>query len=168
VDNGIGSIRGSDSRSGKLFSHVDLERRASALPGVKTGKCKDPRRYSLFGKLGHGDRGEKIVDRHLNGPAAPLASSIAMMRLLLILSWRHASATVKGYRKSWLLNEIVPGFDAEALRVARRSAMALPRLSRHLRITVSLVLPLRQETPPARYATFAQPGVPFYQRRFSI
>lgn len=41
-----------------------------------------------------------------------------MMRLLLILNRPQTTQPPEGYNKSWLLNEIVPGFDAEALRIA--------------------------------------------------
>jgi hypothetical protein len=63
-------------------------------------------------------KGEDIVNRHLRGEPTPLASPIAMMRLLLILSWRRAEPSSKLYRKSWLLNDLIPGFDTEALRVS--------------------------------------------------
>jgi hypothetical protein len=63
-------------------------------------------------------KGEDIVNRHLRGEPTPLASPIAMMRLLLILSWRRAEPSSKIYRKSWLLNDLIPGFDTEALRVS--------------------------------------------------
>ena len=40
------------------------------------------------------------------------------LRLLLILSWHRAEPSSKLYRKSWLLNDLIPGFDTEALRVS--------------------------------------------------
>src|SRR5262249_22608791 len=49
-----------------------------------------------------------IVNRHLRGEPTPLASPIARMRLLLILSWRRAEPSSKLYRKSWLLNDLIP------------------------------------------------------------
>ena len=73
---------------------------------------------ALFQRTGDAARkGEDIVNRHLRGEPTPLASPIAMMRLLLILSWRRADTSSEFYRKSWLLNDVVPGFDVEALRV---------------------------------------------------
>jgi hypothetical protein len=62
-------------------------------------------------------KGEDIVNRKLRGEPTSLASPIAMMRLLLTLSWRHAETPLESYRKSWLLNAVIPGFDAEALRL---------------------------------------------------
>jgi hypothetical protein len=59
-------------------------------------------------------QGEEIVNRHLNSAETPLPSPIAMMQLLLILSWRQAEASADSYQKSWLLNEIVPGFDGSS------------------------------------------------------
>jgi hypothetical protein len=61
---------------------------------------------------------EDLISRQLNGEPTPLASPIAMMRLLLILSWRRADATSELYSKSWLLNDVMPGFDSEALRIS--------------------------------------------------
>lgn len=60
-----------------------------------------------------------------------------MMRLLLILSWRRAETSSELYRKSWLLNDLVPGFDAEALRVSpsiSKGATAFVPL--HLRVAL--------------------------------
>ena len=82
-------------------------------------------------------KGEDIVNRHLRGEPTPLASPIAMMRLLLILSWRRAETSSELYRKSWLLNDVVPGFDSEALRVSpsiSKGATALVPL--HLRVAL--------------------------------
>jgi len=62
--------------------------------------------------------GEELVNRYLRGEPTPLASPIAMMRLLLILNRPQKAQSTEGYNKGWLLNDIVPGFDAEALRVA--------------------------------------------------
>jgi len=81
--------------------------------------------------------GEDIVNRQLRGGPTPLASPVAMMRLLLILRHIHVDASSGLYRKSWLLNEIVPGFDAEALRVSPsigKGATAFVPL--HLRIAL--------------------------------
>jgi hypothetical protein len=112
-------------------------------------------------------RGEELVNRHLRGERTFLASPIAMMRLLLILSWPNAGAPGDGYRKSWLLNEIVPGFDDEALRVTptvSKGATAVVPL--HLR--VALLAGLATVADNARAALEQlRPGCrPFYLRRF--
>jgi len=81
--------------------------------------------------------GEDIVNRQLRGEATPLASPVAMMRLLLILRHIQVDASSGLYSKSWLLDEIVPGFDAEALRVSpsiSKGATAFVPL--HLRIAL--------------------------------
>lgn len=60
-----------------------------------------------------------------------------MMRLLLILSWRRAETSSELYRKSWLLNDVVPGFDDEAPRVSpsiSKGATAFVPL--HLRVAL--------------------------------
>jgi hypothetical protein len=60
-----------------------------------------------------------------------------MMRLLLILGRSKAETPSGLYRKSWLLNEVVPGFDAEALRFSpsiSKGAVALVPL--HLRVAL--------------------------------
>lgn len=111
--------------------------------------------------------GEEIVNRHLNGGATPLASPVAMMRLLLILSCRHADATVEGYRKSWLLNEIVPGFNAEALRVSpsiSKGATAVVPLHLRIALLAGLAIAARDVVGTLRHL---RPACrPFYLRRF--
>lgn len=90
----------------------------SEIEGPRAG-CDTVRNTSPFGD--HWDAakiGEELVNRHLRGEPTPLASPIAMMRLLLILNRPQTTQPPEGYNKSWLLNEIVPGFDAEALRIA--------------------------------------------------
>jgi hypothetical protein len=81
--------------------------------------------------------GEEIVDRHLRGERSAFVSPPAMMRLLLFLSWPQIEASGNRYRKSWLLNDFVSGFDAEALRVSpsiSKGATALVPL--HLRVAL--------------------------------
>ena len=81
--------------------------------------------------------GEDIVNRRLNGQLAPFESPVAMMRLLLILSWRRTEVSSEVYHKSWLLNEIVPEFDTEALRVKPTiSKGATAYVPIHLRIAL--------------------------------
>lgn len=111
--------------------------------------------------------GEEIVNRHLSGGATPLASPVAMMRLLLILSWRHAEATVGRYRKSWLLDEIVSGFDAEALRVTpsiSKGATAVVPL--HLRIALLAGLSIAARDAAGALRALRPACRPFYLRRF--
>jgi hypothetical protein len=90
-----------------------------------------------------------------------------MMRLLLILSWRHADATIDGYTKSWLLNEIVSGFDAEALRVTpsvSKGATAVVPLHLRIALLAGLGIAARDAAGTLRYLCPA--CRPFYQRRF--
>jgi hypothetical protein len=90
-----------------------------------------------------------------------------MMRLLLILSCRHADATVEVYRKSWLLNEIVPGFDAEALRVSpsiSKAATAVVPLHLRIALLAGLAIAARDVVGTLRHL---RPACrPFYLRRF--
>ena len=91
-------------------------------------------------------KGEDIVNRHLRGEPTPLASPIAMMRLLLILSWRRAEPSSKLYRKSWLLNDLIPGFDTDGYVSARQSVRARPLSCRFIcALGFSLVWPLPQK-----------------------
>jgi hypothetical protein len=90
-----------------------------------------------------------------------------MMRLLLILSWRNEGAPAEGYHKSWLLNDIIPGFDAEALRVS-------PSISKGVTAVVPLDLRVALLAGLAIAATDAVGTIqrlrpvcrPFYQKRF--
>lgn len=111
--------------------------------------------------------GQEIVNRHLSGGGTPLASPVAMMRLLLILSWRRADATIEGYQKSWLLNEIVRGFDAEALRVTpsiSKDATAVVPLHLRIALLAGLAIAAKDVVGALRYL---RPACrPFYQRRF--
>jgi hypothetical protein len=111
--------------------------------------------------------GEEIVNRRLNGQPAPLESPIAMMRLLLILSWRRAEMSPQRYRKSWLLNEVMPGFDTEALRVKPSiSKGATAYVPLHLRIVLlaGLAAAAKDAIGTLRYL---RPACrPFYLRRF--
>ena len=81
--------------------------------------------------------GEEIVDRHLRGERSAFASPLAIMRLLLFLGWPRIETPSSRYRKTWLLDGIVSGFDAEALRVTpsiSKGATALVPL--HLRVAL--------------------------------
>ena len=61
------------------------------------------------------------------------------------------------YRKSWLLNDVVSGFDAEALRVSPSiSNGATAFVPLHLRVALSLVWPLPQKTRWAWYSACGQ------------
>jgi hypothetical protein len=54
-----------------------------------------------------------------------------------LVSWRRTGASSELYRKSWLLNEIVPDFVAEALRVKPSiSKGATAYVPLHLRIAL--------------------------------
>jgi len=56
---------------------------------------------------------------------------------MLILNRPQKAQSTEGYDKGWLLNDIVPGFDAEALRVApsiSKGASAIVPL--HLRVAL--------------------------------
>ena len=112
--------------------------------------------------------GEQIVTHHLRGETGSLASPIAMMRLLLILSWRREQITEDGYRKGWLLNEIVPGFDAEALRIKpsiSKGATALVPL--HLRVALLTGLAIAAKEVAETLHTLRPVCRPFfYQKRF--
>ena len=104
-------------------------------------------------------KGEDIVNRHLRGEPTPLASPIAMMQLLLILSWRRAETSSELYRKSWLLNDLVPGFDAEALRVSpsiSKGATAFVPL--HLRVALLAGLASAAKGAVARYGACGRPA----------
>jgi len=82
-------------------------------------------------------KGEDILNGRLIGKPTQLASPVSMMRLLLILGRSKAETPSGLYRKSWLLNEVVPGFDAEALRFSpsiSKGAVALVPL--HLRVAL--------------------------------
>ena len=111
--------------------------------------------------------GEDIVNRHLRGERTPLASPVAMMRLLLILSWRRAETSSELYRKSWLLNDVVPGFDAEALRVKpsiSKGATAFVPLHLRVALLAGLAAAARDTVGTVRYL---RPACrPFYLRRF--
>jgi TniQ len=111
--------------------------------------------------------GEDIVNRHLRGDRTPLASPVAMMRLLLILSWRRAETSSELYRKSWLLNEVVPGFDAEALRVKpsiSKGATAFVPLHLRVALLAGLAAAARDTVGTVRHL---RPACrPFYLRRF--
>jgi hypothetical protein len=111
--------------------------------------------------------GEDIVNRRLNGQPTPFESPVAMMRLLLILSWRRAEVSSQLYRKSWLLNEVMPGFDTEALRVKPSiSKGATAYVPLHLRIALlaGLAAAAKDTIGTVRYL---RPACrPFYLRRF--
>lgn len=112
-------------------------------------------------------KGEELVNRHLRDEPTPLASPIAMMRLLLILSWRHEGPPAEGYRKSWLLNDIVPGFDAEALRVTpsiSKGATAVVPL--HLRVALLAGLATVANDATDTLKRLRPACRPFYRRRF--
>ena len=90
-----------------------------------------------------------------------------MMRLLLILSWRRAEVPSELYRKSWLLNEVVPGFDTEALRnkpsISKGATAYVPI---HLRIALlaGLAVAAKDSIGTLRYL---RPACrPFYLKRF--
>ena len=111
--------------------------------------------------------GENMVNQCLNGQPTPLESPVAMMRLLLILSWRRAEMSPQLYRKSWLLNEVMPGFDTEALRVKPSiSKGATAYVPLHLRIALlaGLAAAAKDAIGTVRYL---RPACrPFYLRRF--
>ena len=111
--------------------------------------------------------GEDIVNRHLRGERTPLASPVAMIRLLLILSWQRAETSSELYRKSWLLNEVVPGFDAEALRVKpsiSKGATAFVPLHLRIALLAGLAAAAGDTVGTVRYL---RPVCrPFYLRRF--
>ena len=112
-------------------------------------------------------KGEDIVNRHLRGEPTPLASPIAMMQLLLILSWRRAETSSELYRKSWLLNDLVPGFDAEALRVSpsiSKGATAFVPL--HLRVALLAGLASAAKDAVGTVRRLRPACRPFYLRRF--
>ena len=123
---------------------------------------------SPFAKLWNkATAGEDIVNRHLRGAATPFASPTAVMRLLLILSWYRPDEPLEGYRKGWLLNELVPGFDTEALRVnpsiSKGATAWIP-----LRLRVALVAGLAVAADdPIGTLTHLRPACRlFYRRRF--
>ena len=112
-------------------------------------------------------KGEDIVNRHLRGEPTPLASPIAMMRLLLILSWRRAEPSSKLYRKSWLLNDLIPGFDTEALRVSpsiSKGATAFVPL--HLRVGLLAGMATAAKEAVSTVRRLRPACRPFFLRRF--
>lgn len=111
--------------------------------------------------------GEELVNRHLRGERTSLASPISMMRLLLILSWRNEGTPVDGYRKSWLLNEIIPGFDDEALRITptiSKGATAVVPL--HLRVALLAGLATVANEATGTLKRLRPACRPFYRKRF--
>ncbi|MBG0807977.1 hypothetical protein IY145_00865 [Methylosinus sp. H3A] len=111
--------------------------------------------------------GEDIVNRRLNGQLAPFESPVAMMRLLLILGWRRTEVSSEVYRKSWLLNEIVPEFDTEALRVKPTiSKGATAYVPVHLRIALLAGLAAAAKDTIGMLRDLRPACRPFYLRRF--
>ena len=109
-------------------------------------------------------KGEDIV---LRGEPTPLASPIAIMRLLLILSWHRAEPSSKLYRKSWLLNDLIPGFDTEALRVSPSISKARPLSCGFIcALGFSLVWPLPQKKVVSTVRRLRPACRPFFLRRF--
>jgi hypothetical protein len=141
-----------------------------------TGELRRAQLYSLAGyrnaSLSSKDsdtarEGEDIVNRRLKGQPTPLASPVAMMRLLLILSGRQAETSSGFYRKSWLRNEVVPGFNAEALRVKPsigKGATAFVPLHLRVALLAGLAAAAKDVVGTLRYL---RPACrPFYLRRF--
>lgn len=111
--------------------------------------------------------GEDLISRQLNGEPTPLASPIAMMRLLLILSWRRADAASERYSKSWLLNDVMPGFDSEALRISPSiSKGATAYVPLHLRIALLAGLAAAAADTIGMLRYLRPACRPFYLRRF--
>src|SRR5215467_13042614 len=112
-------------RSGRR--HEKLARGVAChLPGVRLAavgrrpaspqRRYGPRHEPFFKGLGRCE--ERRGHRQSASEGRTYSARLAMMRLLLILSWRRAEPSSKLYRKSWLLNDLIPGFDTEALRVS--------------------------------------------------
>lgn len=111
--------------------------------------------------------GEELVNRHARGEPADLASPIAMMRLLLTLGRPGSDASGGRYRNSWLVNEVVPGFDEEALRVSptiSKGASAVVPL--HLRVALLAALSIVAKDSKSALARLGPLCRPFYRRRF--
>ena len=90
-----------------------------------------------------------------------------MMRLLRILSWRRAEPSSKFYRKSWLLNDLIPGFDTEALRVRpsiSKGATAFVPL--HLRVALLAGLASAAKDAVGMVQRLRPACRPFFLRRF--
>ena len=102
------------------------------------------------------------------GELGPFAFPIAMMRLLLILSWRRADAASELYSKSWLLNGVMPGFDSEALRISPSiSKGATAYVPLHLRIALLAGLAAASGDTIGMLRYLSEPACrPFYVRRF--
>jgi hypothetical protein len=90
-----------------------------------------------------------------------------MMRLLLILSRRQEAPPAEGYSKSWLLSDIVPEFDAEALRITpsiSKGANAVVPL--HVRIALLTGLAISTKDTVGMIRRLRPFCRPVYQRRF--
>jgi hypothetical protein len=111
--------------------------------------------------------GEDIVSRHLRGATTPFVSPIATMRLMLILSRRRPDQLLEGYRKGWLLNELVPGFDAEAVRVNPSiSKGATAWIPLRLRVALLAGLALASDDPIGATTRLRPTCRLFYRSRF--
>ena len=111
--------------------------------------------------------GEEFVNRHLRGEPTPLASPIAMMRLLLILNRPQKAQRAERYNKSWFLNDIVPGFDAETLRIApsiSKGASAMVPL--HLRVALLAGLAIAAKNSVDTIQRLRPFCRPVYRKRF--
>ena len=81
--------------------------------------------------------GEELLERHAFGFDATTQSPLAIMRLLLLPRWPEPNEMWDAYRRTWLLNVLVPGFDDMVHRLGAKAAM-----SRKPFLPIALPVPL--------------------------
>jgi hypothetical protein len=68
--------------------------------------------------------GEELLERRAFGFDATTQSPLAIMRLLLLPRWPEPNEMWDAYRRTWLLNVLVPGFDDMVHRFGAKAAMS--------------------------------------------
>jgi TniQ len=168
--------RAGDAEGAVLKSWIEAWRitcRLCARPLSETGSLRGNadtlRKTSIFGEQWWhlALEGEGIVECHIRGSVTPLSSQLALMRLLLLPSWYRPEQPFAGFYSGWLLNELVPGFDARARLIKRRvNQGAIGSIPPDLRVALLAGIALVAADPTAVIDHLRPACRLFYQRRF--
>jgi hypothetical protein len=111
--------------------------------------------------------GEGIVEQHLAGQPTPLGSPVAVMRLLLLPRGYRPGQPFAGFFSSWLLNELVSGFDVATRPTKRRvNQGAIGSVPPQLRVAPLAGIALVAADPVATVDHLRPACRPIYKARF--
>jgi hypothetical protein len=112
--------------------------------------------------------GEELLERHAFGFDTTAVSPLAMLRLLLLPRWPVPSEMWDGYRPTWLLNMLAPGFDETVHRLGFTAAMSKkPFLPIALRIPLLAGLAIAMRDPVRTLLCLRAHAHPHSNHRFS-